>query len=133
MIARAGHRLRRAPLPGVSLCQMDAARLALPGETFDAVYAPYVVNVVPDPIAVAREMIRVCRPGGRLVFLNHFDRIDGTRDPVDRAVGWAATRISGVNWDLDFSTFMRQSGLSPRSIELVNVPRVSAVVLCRRP
>ena len=112
---------------------MDAGRLALPAGYFDAVYAPYLVNVVPDPVSVAREMIRVCAPGGRLVFLNHFDRIDGTRDAVDWLVGKAASLISGVNWHLDFATFMRESGLTPRVIERVNTPRVSAVVLCRRP
>jgi len=133
MIARAHARLRRHPLPRISLCRMDATHMALPSEYFDAVYAPYVVNVVPDPIAVAREMIRVCRPGGRLVFLNHFDRIEGTRDPVDQLVGKIATRISAVNWQLDFDTFMRDSGLEAHMIERVNVPRVSAVVLCRRP
>jgi phosphatidylethanolamine/phosphatidyl-N-methylethanolamine N-methyltransferase len=31
----------------------------------DIVYAPYLISVVPDPVAVAREMRRVCRPGGR--------------------------------------------------------------------
>src|ERR1700730_12842164 len=40
--------------------------------TFDIVYAPYLISVVPDPIAVAREMRRVCRTGGRLIFMNHF-------------------------------------------------------------
>ena len=133
MIARAHARLRRRPTPGMSLCRMDAARLALAGERFDAVYAPYLINVVPDPVAVAREMVRVCRPGGRLVFLNHFDRLDGEPDLVDRLVGKAATRISGVNWYLDFQTFMRSSGLVPHMVERVNVPRVSAVVVCRRP
>lgn len=133
MIARAHARLRRRPVPGVSLCRMDAARLAFARGGFDAVYAPYLVNVVPEPIAVALEMIRVCRPGGRLVFLNHFDRLDGRRDAVDRLVGAAAERISGVNWHLDFETFMRESGLEAQAVERVNVPRVSAVVLCRRP
>jgi phosphatidylethanolamine/phosphatidyl-N-methylethanolamine N-methyltransferase len=133
MIARAHARLRRRPVPGVSLCRMDAAHLALPRGGFDAVYAPYLVNVVPEPIEVAREMIRVCRPGGRLVFLNHFDRLDGRRDAVDRLVGVAAERISGVNWHLDFESFMRESGLEAQAVERVNVPRVSAVVLCRRP
>ena len=32
------------------------------------------MNVVPDPVRVMREMLRVCRPSGRLVLLNHFRR-----------------------------------------------------------
>ena len=47
MIARAGARLRRHRLEHISLCRMDAAHLAFPDGEFDAVYAPYVVNVVP--------------------------------------------------------------------------------------
>ena len=51
---------------------MDAADLRFPDNTFDIVYAPYLISVVPDPVAVVREMRRVCRPGGRIVILNHF-------------------------------------------------------------
>ena len=41
-------------------------------DSFDIVYAPYVISVVPDPVAVTREMRRVCRPGGKIIILNHF-------------------------------------------------------------
>jgi len=133
MMARARARLRRRPLAGVSLCRMDAAHLAMPDRCVDAVYAPYLINVVPDPLAVAREMIRVCRDGGRLVFLNHFDRIEPRFDATDWIVGKAAAWISGVNWQLDFQTFIDQCGLVPSTVERVNVPRVSAVVVCPRP
>ena len=51
---------------------MDAADLKFADDSFDIVYAPYLISVVPDPVAVAREMRRVCRPGGRIVILNHF-------------------------------------------------------------
>jgi hypothetical protein len=75
-------------------------------------------------------MLRVCRPGGRLVLLNHFDRIDGESDAVTRIVGRVASSVSGVNWHLDFREFVRATGLAPRSVEAVNIPRVSSVVLC---
>ena len=51
---------------------MDAADLKFADNSFDIVYAPYLISVVPDPVAVAREMRRVCRPGGRIMILNHF-------------------------------------------------------------
>jgi phosphatidylethanolamine/phosphatidyl-N-methylethanolamine N-methyltransferase len=133
MIARAYVRLRRHRLAHITLCRMDAARLAFADGRFDAVYAPYLINVVPDPVCVAHEMLRVCRPGGRLVLLNHFDGIEGANVPLNRAVGRLATVVSGVNWQLDFGTFVRASGLRLRSVEAVNVPPVSSVVLCRKP
>src|SRR5262245_45339345 len=76
MMARAGTRLRRHRLRHIHLCRMDATHLAFSDDRFDAVYAPYVVNVVPEPVLVGREMLRVCRPGGRLVLLNHFEGVE---------------------------------------------------------
>ena len=51
---------------------MDATSLAFPDESFDVVYAAYVISVVPDPVQALQEMARVCRPHGRIVLLNHF-------------------------------------------------------------
>ena len=133
MLAKASRRLMRRRIRQVTLCRMDAAHLAFDDSTFDAVYAPYVINTVPDSIAVAREMRRVCRPGGRIVLLNHFDRVGEPDDSVSRLIGRIATRIAGVNWSLDFDTFLRESELTPISVEEVNIARVSSVVLCRRP
>ena len=52
--------------------EMDAANLSFPDNSFDVVYAPYVISVVPDPVQVVGEMRRVCRPGGKIIVLNHF-------------------------------------------------------------
>jgi phosphatidylethanolamine/phosphatidyl-N-methylethanolamine N-methyltransferase len=128
MLNRARGRLARNGAPRVSLCQMDAERLGFADARFDAVYAPYVMNVVADPVKVAREMLRVCRPAGRLVLLNHF--ATGGR-ALDRLLGSVASR-AGVNWHIDLPTLLRQAGLRAQSIERVNHPRVSCVVVCRK-
>jgi phosphatidylethanolamine/phosphatidyl-N-methylethanolamine N-methyltransferase len=132
MMARAHARLLRQRLDHVLLCRMDAGRLAFADEQFDAVYAPYLINVVPDPVGVTREMVRVCRSGGRLVLLNHFDQVAGGPDAMNEIVGRVAVRVSGVNWHLDFDDFLQATGLAPSSIEAVNILRVSSVVLCHK-
>ena len=132
MIARAHARLRRHRLEHVALCRMDAGALAFADQSFDAVYAPYVLNVVLDPIRVAREMLRVCRPGGRLVILNHFDHPDEPDSHLARMVGQIASTLTAVNWKFSFVDFVRESGLQPESIEAANVAGVSSVVVCRR-
>jgi phosphatidylethanolamine/phosphatidyl-N-methylethanolamine N-methyltransferase len=133
MIARARARLARHEVRHVSLCRMDAEHLAFSDGRFDAVYAPYVMNVVPNPIRVAREMLRVCRSGGRIVLLNHFEQVHGASEGVNRIVGRLASQVSGCNWHLDLGGFLQEAGLTPLSIELVNVPRVSSVVVCNKP
>lgn len=51
---------------------MDAEKLAFANSSFDCVTAPYVLSVTPNPEVMLREMARVCRPGGRILVLNHF-------------------------------------------------------------
>jgi phosphatidylethanolamine/phosphatidyl-N-methylethanolamine N-methyltransferase len=130
MLERARLRLLRRRVEHVTLCRMDAARLGFGDALFDAVYAPYVMNIVRDPVAVAREMLRVCRPSGRLVLLNHF--ADAAESWVGDLLGRMASR-AGVNWDMDLHGFLRDTGLVARSVERVNVPGVSSVVICQKP
>src|SRR4051794_10063156 len=64
MLEKARERVAEGNIGNVRLLQMDAADLKFADGTFDVVYAPYLVSVVPDPVKVANEMRRVCRPGG---------------------------------------------------------------------
>src|SRR5260370_2736188 len=72
MLEKAHNRIARKGVSNVRLMQMDAANLKFADDTFDIVYAPYVISVVPDPVAVTREMRLRFIPGGRIVILNHF-------------------------------------------------------------
>jgi phosphatidylethanolamine/phosphatidyl-N-methylethanolamine N-methyltransferase len=128
MIDRARARFARRGVQ-ITLCRMDAARLAFSDGQFDAIYAPYLINVVPDPVQVAREMLRVCRPAGRIVLLNHFDQTSGASPPFDRFIGGLASQI-GVNWHVDLRSLLKDAGLTARSVERVNALQVSSVVVC---
>jgi phosphatidylethanolamine/phosphatidyl-N-methylethanolamine N-methyltransferase len=108
---------------------MDAANLKFADDTFDIVYAPYVISVVPDPVAVTREMVRVCRPGGRVVILNHFLSKSPIGASLERMIS-PVTRYIGFKSDLDLPAFLVQAGLKPVSIEKVNVPRIWSLVTC---
>ncbi len=55
----------------VTLLEMDAQQLAFPDHCFDTVFATFVFCSVPDPVAGLRELHRVCKPGGRLLLLEH--------------------------------------------------------------
>ena len=115
--------------PNVRLVQMDAADLKFADNSFDIVYAPYLISVVPDPITVAREMRRVCRPGGRIVFLNHFLSPNLILSRLERLISPFTIHI-GFKSDLDLPAFLAQSELQPVSIEKVNWPRIWSLVTC---
>ncbi|QHC33038.1 class I SAM-dependent methyltransferase [Streptomyces sp. HF10] len=48
----------------------DAQRLPFPDRSFDAVLSAYGAMFAPDAGATARELARVCRPGGRIALAN---------------------------------------------------------------
>src|SRR6187431_684945 len=121
MLEQARARVARKELSHVRLMEMDAADLKFPDESFDIVYAPYLVNCVSDPLKVVREMRRVCKPGGKIVILNHFRSANPLFSRLDRALSPLTVHI-GFKSDLDLPGFLSQTGLRPISIEKVSVP-----------
>jgi phosphatidylethanolamine/phosphatidyl-N-methylethanolamine N-methyltransferase len=110
---------------------MDAAEMKFADDGFDIVYAPYLISVVPDPVAVAREMRRVCKPGGRIIFLNHFRSPNRLLASIERAISPFTVHI-GFKSDLDLPAFLAQAELEPVSIEKVNIPRIWSLVTCMK-
>ena len=129
MLEKARDRVARKGLSNVRLLEMDAADLKFSDGTFDIVYAPYLISVVPDPVAVTREMHRVCRSGGRLIFLNHFRSTNAVLAWIERIISPFTVHI-GFKSDLDLPAFVAQAELKPISIEKVNVPRIWSLVTC---
>jgi phosphatidylethanolamine/phosphatidyl-N-methylethanolamine N-methyltransferase len=129
MLEKARDRIARKSITNVRLLEMDAADIKFGDGTFDIVYAPYLISVVPDPVAVAREMNRVCRPGGRIIILNHFRSATSLVAAVERAISPFTVHI-GFTADLDLPAFLAQADLKPVSIEKVNIPRIWSLVTC---
>jgi phosphatidylethanolamine/phosphatidyl-N-methylethanolamine N-methyltransferase len=77
------------------LAVMDAQHLGFQDGAFDVVVAQYVITAVPDPEATLDEFVRVLRPGGEIILVNHLGAEAGLRAsveqgfaPVARRLGW---------------------------------------------
>ncbi|MGE0040243.1 MAG: class I SAM-dependent methyltransferase [Vicinamibacterales bacterium] len=127
MLAKASKRVIVKGLHNCRVLEMDAAAMTFPDDSFDIVYAPYLISVVPDPVKVAREMYRVCRPGGRVIVLNHFKSDNAFLSRIETAISPLTVHI-GFKSDLDLPGFIAQAGLDPISIEKVNFPRIWSLV-----
>lgn len=95
MLAKAKERVRELGMPHVRLTRMDAGAMDFPEDSFDAVVAAYVVTAVPDYRKAMLEMIRVCKPGGRIILLNHFSNgnrliaaVEKVISPLCKQLGW---------------------------------------------
>jgi|SRR5579872_5400792 len=77
------------------LAVMDAQRLGFQDGAFDVVVAQYVITAVPDPEATLDEFVRVVKPGGEIILVNHLGAERGLRAgfeqsfaPLARRLGW---------------------------------------------
>jgi phosphatidylethanolamine/phosphatidyl-N-methylethanolamine N-methyltransferase len=96
MLDRANERVARLGLRNVdALHVMDAEAMSFADAGFDIAVAMFVASVVPSPHRLLAEMRRVVRPGGWILFVNHFAAERGPRwwaeralAPASRALGW---------------------------------------------
>ncbi|MBI1868190.1 MAG: class I SAM-dependent methyltransferase [Methylocystis sp.] len=64
---------RRAAAAGVRVCLILASAIAIPlaNNTIDTVVMSWTLCSIADPLAALREIRRVLKPGGKLVFVEH--------------------------------------------------------------
>jgi phosphatidylethanolamine/phosphatidyl-N-methylethanolamine N-methyltransferase len=101
MLALARERVARQRLSNVeALYEMDAEATSFPDACFDTAVAMFVATVVPNPRRLLAEMRRVVRPGGHILFVNHFAAEGGPRWWVERAMAPASRKLG---WHPDFA------------------------------
>ena len=119
MLDRARTRVESLGLTNIQLLKMDATILDFPDNSFDRVLAAYFISTVPDPVAVIHEMKRVCRPGGCLVFLNHFHSDNPIIRLLEKVFSPLFYRV-GFKTDLDLWELMAASGLEIERLEKID-------------
>lgn len=100
MLVRARERVAEHRLLNVDgLLELDAEDTGFPDASFDIAVAMFVASVVPHPRQLLAEMRRVVRPGGHVLFINHFAAQRGPRWWVERAMAPAS---HALGWHPDF-------------------------------
>ena len=131
MLDRARRRVKREALGNVAaLKELDAEATGFPDDQFDIAVAMFVASVVPNPRRLLAEMRRVVKPGGTLLFVNHFAATGGPRLAIERAMAPAGRKLG---WHPDFKT---EALLPPEDMVravCVTVPPLGLFTLVRLP
>lgn len=133
MLAVARKRVAAARLTHVEdLRAMDAMALDYADATFDAVIAPYVLTVVPDPHRTLDEMARVVKPGGEIVLVNHIGADKGVMAALE---SWLGRRAASLGWRPEFPWSIVGDWLAARAdvtlVERRKLPPLDLFTLAR--
>lgn len=107
--ARAGQ--QKLGLTNVEFYQSTIDRLPLPDNSVDCVISNCVINLVPDKLAVFREILRVLKPGGR-VALSDIALKQELPSAVKHSVEAYVGCISGAILIDEYRRFLEQAGFA---------------------
>ncbi|NBB79736.1 MAG: methyltransferase domain-containing protein [Verrucomicrobia bacterium] len=116
MLGRAEKMCQRRDLENVELHAMDAQNMEFSDNQFDKIAAMYVVSVVDDPTALMQEILRVAKPGARVVIVNHFEHRHPWVRTAERSIS-RATGLIGFNAALPVDPVIETEGF--RVLEVV--------------
>ena len=110
MLKVARKRAAKLSMP-VSFLTADAEALPFRDDAFDTVVSSLSTCTFPNPVAAVKEMARVCRPGGRVLLLEH-GRSD--REKIARWQDHHADQFVkplGCHWNREPLDIVRMAGL----------------------
>ena len=92
-----------------SLVQAHAQDLPFPANHFDAAFATLVFCSVPDPAKALAEIIRILKPGGRIILLEHV-RPTGLLGPVFDLLNFATVAFIEDHFNRRTADIVRAAG-----------------------
>lgn len=113
------HARNRAAELGIETTLLEADAQALPFEdaSFDTCVSQLSLCTIPDPLAALRELRRVCRPGGRVLLMEHTTSTWPPLVPLCHLVAPLFTHFAACHPNRPMEELVQQSGLKLETSE----------------
>ena len=119
MLGRAAQKAEKHHIE-VNLQLMDVQSLEFADNTFDTVIATFVFCSVPDPAQGLKEIQRVCKPGGKVLLLEHVLSSNPFLARIMDFLNPLIVMLVGANINRKTTETIKQSGLSSIHIDDVS-------------
>lgn len=106
-----------AGLKDLKLYEMDVQNLKFKDNTFDAVVSTFVFCTVPDPIAGLKEVYRVVKPKGKVIFLEHMKSKYFVVNIMLYLMNILSEKLLGTSMTRETQKNIEQAGLTIISVE----------------
>ena len=121
------HRLARKRMKKVGieveLLGLPAEQIPMEDRSFDSVVCTYTMCTIPDPVQALREMRRVLKPDGQLLFCEHGKAPDeGVAKWQDRLNKPWGKLFGGCNINRNIPALLEEGGFDVRSLETMYIP-----------
>lgn len=131
MLAEAEILIQKKGWEHINVRSMNAEKLEFEDESFDLVTSFHTISVVSQPEQMVRELVRVCKPGGQILVINHFR----SKNPliarmIDSAGG--ITRRLGWRTDLQVNALLTQLPIEVESCHKNNPLSLFRVLVAKR-
>lgn len=120
MLKEAEHLIKEKKLKHSSVKLMDASNLEFPDSEFDRVLGNLFISATSNPEKCLQEMKRVCKPGGIIVLMNHFQSENPLLGTLETVFNPLALRL-GFKSNLKMAPLLKAVGLEPKEVRKVNM------------
>ena len=116
MQALARRRAERIAIP-LEMVSLELGQIQAADASFDSIVCTFTLCTIPEPLAALREMRRVLKPGGKLLFSEHGRAPDpGVRRWQQRLTPLWKPLAGGCHLDRDIPALLKAGGFTIREL-----------------
>ena len=101
----------------IRLYEMDGQNMDLKDSSFDTVVAACVFCAVPDPVKGIKEMKRVCKPGGKIIMVEHVRSQKKVLGKVMDYLNYLTVAVAGEHINRDTENNVLLAGFSREDVK----------------
>jgi ubiquinone/menaquinone biosynthesis C-methylase UbiE len=117
----------------IKLSQMNVQHLTFAENYFDTVVCTFVLCSVPDPIIAVKEMLRVLKPDGQLILLEHVLSKIPLIAVIQKLFNPFTRGIFGYNIDRDTITNLKYGNALIFKIQNLTKTDILKFLICKKP